>query len=58
MSSMPNVPQIPALTFRECNTIQSIPSVDDYRGKSVVLGSSNSAHDICAALWEQDATSP
>src|SRR5207302_8304137 len=30
--------------------------VDDYRGKKcVVLGSNNSAHDICAALWEQDA---
>ena len=30
--------------------------MDDYRGKKcVVLGSNNSAHDICAALWEQDA---
>ena len=30
--------------------------LDDYRGKKcVVLGSNNSAHDICAALWEQDA---
>src|SRR6185369_11006412 len=30
--------------------------IDDYRGRRcVVLGSNNSAHDICAALWEQDA---
>lgn len=25
------------------------------RQKVVVLGSNNSAHDICAALWEADA---
>src|SRR5262249_54051928 len=30
--------------------------LDNYRGKKcIVLGSNNSAHDICAALWEQDA---
>ena len=29
---------------------------DRYRGKrAVVIGSNNSAHDICAALWEHDA---
>ena len=29
------------------------PGPDGYRGKRVVvIGSNNSAHDICAALWE------
>ena len=58
MSGMPNVPQIPgADTFRGTQHHSSqFPSGDDYRGKKcVVLGSNNSAHDICAALWEQDA---
>ena len=32
------------------------PGPDKYRGKKcVVIGSNNSAHDICAALWEQGA---
>ncbi|RUW50557.1 NAD(P)/FAD-dependent oxidoreductase [Mesorhizobium sp. M8A.F.Ca.ET.021.01.1.1] len=32
------------------------PGPDKYRGKKVVvIGSSNSAHDICAALWEGGA---
>ena len=31
------------------------PGPDAYRGKkAVVVGSNNSAHDICAALWEND----
>ncbi len=31
------------------------PGPDAYRGKkAVVIGSNNSAHDICAALWEGD----
>ena len=31
------------------------PGPDDYKGKKVVvIGSNNSAHDICAALWEND----
>ncbi|MEM1352038.1 MAG: NAD(P)/FAD-dependent oxidoreductase [Pseudomonadota bacterium] len=31
------------------------PGPDKYRGKkAVVVGSNNSAHDICAALWEND----
>ena len=30
------------------------PGAENYRGKkAVVLGSNNSAHDICAALWEE-----
>ena len=58
MSGMPNVPQIPgADTFRGTQQHSSqFRGIDDYRGKKcVVLGSNNSAHDICAALWEQDA---
>jgi putative flavoprotein involved in K+ transport len=58
MSGVPNVPQIPgAESFR--GTLQhssQFRGVDDYRRKKcIVLGSNNSAHDICAALWEQDA---
>ncbi|MGE5193513.1 MAG: NAD(P)-binding domain-containing protein [Deltaproteobacteria bacterium] len=58
MSGVPNVPQIPgAGTFR--GTLQHSSQFrgdGDYRDKRcVVLGSNNSAHDICAALWEQDA---
>ena len=34
----------------------SIPGPDAYRGKrAVVIGANNSAHDICAALWEGGA---
>ena len=58
MSGMPNVPRIAgAETFRgtQCHSSR-FSGTDDYRGKKcVVLGSNNSAHDICAALWEQDA---
>jgi putative flavoprotein involved in K+ transport len=58
MSGVPNIPQIPgAESFR--GTLQhssQFRGVDNYRGKKcIVLGSNNSAHDICAALWEQDA---
>jgi putative flavoprotein involved in K+ transport len=57
MSGVPHVPQIPgAETFRGelCHSSQ-FRGLNDYRGtKCVVLGSNNSAHDICAALWEQD----
>ncbi len=32
------------------------PGPDAYRGKrAVIIGSNNSAHDICAALWEAGA---
>lgn len=58
MSGMPNVPQIPgADTFRGTQHHSSrFRGTDDYRGrKCVVIGSNNSAHDICAALWEQGA---
>jgi len=58
MSGMPNVPQISgAETFRGTQQHSSqFRGTGNYRGeKCVVLGSNNSAHDICAALWEQDA---
>lgn len=58
MSGMPNVPQFPgAETFEgEQQHSSQHPGPDAYRGKKViVVGSNNSAHDICAALWENDA---
>ena len=58
MSGMPSVPRIPGTeTFRGTQQHSSrFRGDEDYRGKRcVVLGSNNSAHDICAALWEQDA---
>src|SRR6185436_4198259 len=58
MSGMPNVPHFSgAETFRGVQLHSSqFRGEDDYRGKKcVVLGSNNSAHDICAALWEQGA---
>ncbi|QFT85424.1 4-hydroxyacetophenone monooxygenase [Halomonas sp. THAF12] len=58
MSGMPNVPQFPgAETFEgEQQHSSQHPGPDAYRGKRVVVvGANNSAHDICAALWEHDA---
>jgi putative flavoprotein involved in K+ transport len=58
MSGMPNIPQIPGAD-RFKGTVQhssQFRGLDDYRGNNcVILGSNNSAHDLCAALWEQDA---
>jgi putative flavoprotein involved in K+ transport len=58
MSSVPNVPEIPGAD-RFLGEIQHSSAHKDpsaYAGrKCVVLGSNNSAHDICAALWEQGA---
>ena len=58
MSGLPNVPEIPgANTFKGVQHHSSqFTSGEEYRGKKcVVLGSNNSAHDICADLWEHDA---
>ncbi|MBR9753350.1 MAG: NAD(P)/FAD-dependent oxidoreductase [Gammaproteobacteria bacterium] len=58
MSGMPNVPHFPgAETFEgEQQHSSQHPGPDAYRGKKVVVvGANNSAHDICAALWEHDA---
>ncbi len=58
MSGMPNVPEISgASTFKgvQCHS-SKFTSGEEYRGKQcVVLGSNNSAHDICADLWEHGA---
>lgn len=58
MSGKPNMPRFPGMEdFR--GTIQHSsqhPGPDGWEGrKVVVIGSNNSAHDICAALWEQGA---
>lgn len=58
MSAVPNIPTIPgAETFQgELHHSSRHPGAEKYAGKKcVVLGSNNSAHDICAALWENGA---
>ena len=58
VSGYPNVPKIPgAETFEgEQHHSSAHPGPEAWRGKKcVVLGSNNSAHDICAALWENGA---
>jgi len=55
MSGKPNVPTFPGMDqFRGGQHHSSQhPGPDSYVGKkAVVIGSNNSAHDICAALWE------
>ena len=58
MSGKPNVPALPGQdVFRgEQHHSSAHPGPDAYAGrKVVVIGSNNSAHDICAALWENGA---
>jgi putative flavoprotein involved in K+ transport len=58
MSGKPNVPEIPGMdVFKgEQHHSSQHPGADRYRAKrAVVVGSNNSAHDICAALWEAGA---
>ena len=58
MSAVPNVPQIPgAEDFKgDIHHSSRHSGGEAYAGKrAVVLGSNNSAHDICAALWENGA---
>ena len=55
MSGKPNIPEFPGMErFRgDQHHSSQHPGPDAYRGKkAVVIGSNNSAHDICAALWE------
>ncbi|PRY35734.1 NAD(P)/FAD-dependent oxidoreductase [Umezawaea tangerina] len=57
MSGKANVPVFEgAAVFRgDQHHSSAHPGPDAYRGKrAVVIGSNNSAHDICAALWEND----
>jgi len=58
MSGKPNLPEVPgADVFRgEQHHSSAHPGPDAYAGKKVVvIGSNNSAFDICGALWEHDA---
>jgi putative flavoprotein involved in K+ transport len=58
MSGKPNIPDFPGMDRFKGDQHHSSrhPGPDAYRGKkAVVIGSNNSAHDICAALWEHDA---
>src|SRR5919112_229236 len=58
MSGKPNMPEIPGMdVFKgEQHHSSQHPGPDAYAGKrAVVVGSNNSAHDICAALWEHGA---
>jgi putative flavoprotein involved in K+ transport len=55
MSGKPNVPKFKGMdVFKgEQHHSSKHPGPDSYRGKKVVvIGANNSAHDICAALWE------
>ncbi|PSJ63413.1 NAD(P)/FAD-dependent oxidoreductase [Kumtagia ephedrae] len=58
MSGRPNLPKFPGMEkFRgDQHHSSRHPGPDAYAGKkAVVIGSNNSAHDICAALWEAGA---
>jgi putative flavoprotein involved in K+ transport len=58
MSGVPNVPPVPGMeTFKgELHHSSKHAGPDGYKGKrAVVIGSGNSGHDICAALWEEGA---
>ncbi|MYW89464.1 NAD(P)/FAD-dependent oxidoreductase [Amycolatopsis rubida] len=58
MSGKPNLPSFPGMDEFEGDQHHSSqhPGPDAYAGKkAVVVGSNNSAHDICAALWEHGA---
>jgi putative flavoprotein involved in K+ transport len=57
-SGLPSVPEFPGREkFRgDQHHSSAHPGPDKYKGKqAVVIGSNNSAHDICAALWEAGA---
>jgi putative flavoprotein involved in K+ transport len=58
MSGKPNLPSFPGMDrFRgDQHHSSAHPGPDAYRGKTcVVIGSNNSAFDICGALWENGA---
>jgi putative flavoprotein involved in K+ transport len=57
MSAKPNMPKFKGMERFKGDQHHSSkhPGPDAWRGKkAVVIGSNNSAHDICAALWEND----
>ena len=58
MSAVPNIPDFPGMdTFHgDIHHSSKHSGGDPYQGKKcVVVGSNNSAHDICADLWESGA---
>ncbi len=58
MSAKPNMPTFNGMERFKGDQHHSSqhPGPDAYRGKrAVIIGSNNSAHDIAAALWENDA---
>ena len=58
MSAVPNIPAFPgAETFQgDLHHSSRHPGGEPYAGKRcIVIGSNNSAHDICADLWEHGA---
>ena len=58
MSGKANVPEFPGMEKFKGDQHHSSkhPGPDAYKGKKcVIIGSNNSAHDIAAALWENDA---
>ncbi|MCG6885228.1 MAG: NAD(P)/FAD-dependent oxidoreductase [Silicimonas sp.] len=58
MSAVPNIPDLPGMdSFKgDLHHSSKHPGPDQYKGKKVVVvGSNNSSHDICAALWEAGA---
>ena len=58
MSGKANIPNFPGMdTFKgDQHHSSKHPGPDAYKGKkALVIGSNNSAHDICAALWEGGA---
>ncbi|QDM16821.1 NAD(P)/FAD-dependent oxidoreductase [Tardiphaga sp. vice304] len=58
MSAKPNIPKFEGMDVFKGDQHHSSqhPGPDAYKGKkAVVIGSNNSAHDICAALWEAGA---
>ncbi|WP_116134071.1 NAD(P)/FAD-dependent oxidoreductase [Tropicimonas sp. IMCC34043] len=58
MSGKPSIPSFPGQSVFKGEQQHSSqhPGPDAYKGKKVVvIGSNNSAHDICAALWENGA---
>jgi putative flavoprotein involved in K+ transport len=58
MSAVPNLPTYPGISSFKGMQLHSsrYKNGEEWRGKkAVVVGSNNSAHDICADLWEHGA---
>ncbi len=58
MSAVPNIPDIPGMDdFKgDLHHSSKHPGAERFKDKKVVvIGSNNSSHDICAALWENGA---